>query len=260
MRKYLMGTFISLLGVYFLLVNLNLIDIKLTELISKYWPILIIIWGTKVFLDGLIVFYRSLRRKKDLRTGKLVLGLIILLIGNAILGNKLGWFVVGAKEVWNWIWPVIIIFFGISIIFSEKGLNFEIDLDKKKDNYRINRRRKWVGELKYGEHGAWHLEDIILWQGIGSIYIDLSTAIVPEKEVMIDLTGLVGEITLLIPEGLPIKANVDVRVGEVKVFNHNQSGTGRFISYKSENYDQAGKKINLLISQSVGDVIVKQVD
>ncbi len=259
MNKYIFGILILLFGVYFLLENLGY-QMGLGDMISTYWPIIVVLYGAKMMFKGLINFYKGFK-KRHWHTGNILWGAFIAGIGIALLGNKLGWFSIGLKEFWNITWPLLIIFFGLSILFRSQWKNreifFEIDTDKKK--YTINRRKHFIGETTYGDGSAWNLEDLHLWHGIGSSFIDLTTAIVPDRETYIDISGLIGEVTVLVPQGLPAKVNVDVRIGEVTVFNHNQGGTGRFIAYTSDGYEDATRKVNIMISLSIGEVTVKQV-
>lgn len=261
MGKYLFGILVILLGVYFLLDNLGY-DIMLDNIIKTYWPVLLIALGVKEFFKGLINFVGGMK-KRHWTTGSLFWGLITIIIGVIFLGNNLEWFDFGIRDAWNIIWPIIIIFIGLNIIFGGRGIKdkrifFEVDTDKK--FVKLNKRKLWFGESNYGIGMPWTLDDLNLWHGIGETNLDLTTAIIPEREVFIDITGLIGEVTVMVPQDLAIKVNVDVRLGDVTVLNHNQSGTSRFITYTSEDYDKAIKKVNLQISLNIGDVTVKQVD
>jgi len=259
MSRYSFGILILLIGVYYLAKNLGY-SLGIGEIIDTYWPVIVIFLGMKWTVEGIMRFYYGLKRKSWI-SGRLLLGLVILGIGIVIQGNKLAWFSVNVGDVWNWTWPLLIIYYGLSMIFhanQKKGKYHKVMLKK---NVKLDDRKNTViGEVNLGEHASWNLEDIRLWHGVGDVYINLSTAIIPDKEVFIDLTGIIGDITVLVPRDLAIKVNVDVRIGDVQVFNHRQSGRSRFVSYVSENYQEAVQKVNLMISLSIGDVKVKQVD
>lgn len=263
MSKYIFGLLIIFLGVYFLLENLGY-DIGLKEKIVDFWPVLIVIFGLKMLFNGLVNFSAGYRRQQWI-TGALLRGVMITGLGIILLGNNLGWFSFDLGDVWGLFWPVLFIYIGLKIIFDTsrfkyKWKKFEMDFDTGIKGLKSDKRKLWFGEAVYGLGGAWQLDNLQIWHGIGESTVDLSSAIIPEREVVIELTGLIGEVTVLVPQDLAIKVNVDVGVGEVAVFNHNQSGTSRFISYTSEDYGQAVKKINLLISLKVGEVKVKRVD
>lgn len=263
MSKYIFGLLIILLGVYFLLGNLGY-DIGLKEVIDDYWPVIIVTFGLKLLFNGIVNFSSGYRRNLWI-TGALLRGIIVTGIGVILLGNNLSWFSFGLSDVWSLLWPLLIIYIGLKIIFDKpryklKENKYEVNFETGYKGSTPNKRKLWVGEAVYGMGGAWELDDIQVWHGIGESTVNLSSAIIPEREVFIELTGLIGEVTVLVPQDLAMKINVDVGVGEVTVFNHNQSGTSRFISYASEDYDRAVRKVNLLISFKVGEVKVKRVD
>lgn len=263
MSKYIFGLLIIFFGVYFLLQNIGY-DIGLNEIIDDYWPVIIVVIGLKMLFNGLVNFSSGYRKNLWI-TGALLRGVIVTGIGIILLGNNLEWFSFGLGDVWNLFWPLLLIYFGLKIIFDTprfkyKGEKFELNFETGYKGSKPNKRKLWVGEAVYGMGGAWQLDDIQIWHGIGECTVNLSSAIIPEREVFIELTGLIGEVTVLVPQDLAMKVNVDVGVGEVTVFNHNQSGTSRFISYASEDYDRAVRKVNLLISFKVGEVNVKRVD
>lgn len=263
MSKYIFGLLIIFFGFYFLLENIGY-DIGLNEIIDDYWPVIIVVIGLKMLFNGLVNFSSGYRKNLWI-TGALLRGVIVTGIGIILLGNNLEWFSFGLGDVWNLFWPLLLIYFGLKIIFDTprfkyKGEKFELNFETGYKGSKPNKRKLWVGEAVYGMGGAWQLDDIQIWHGIGECTVNLSSAIIPEREVFIELTGLIGEVTVLVPQDLAMKVNVDVGVGEVTVFNHNQSGTSRFISYASEDYDRAVRKVNLLISFKVGEVNVKRVD
>jgi len=261
--KYIFGITVILLGVYFLLENLGY-DIGLNEIINSYWPVIIIIFGLKQLFNGLVNFSSGYRRNQWI-TGALLRGIIVTGIGFILLGNNLSWFSFSLGDIWDLFWPILIIYIGLKIIFNShihrrKGEKIEFNFETGFKGSKLNKRKLWFGEAIYGIGEAWQLDDLQIWHGIGESTINLSSAIIPEREVIIELTGIVGEVKVLVPQDLAIKVNVDVSVGEVTVFNHNQSGTSRFISYVSEDYDQVVRKVNLLISLKVGEIKVKRVD
>lgn len=263
MAKYIFGLLIILLGVYFLLENLGY-NLGLNEIIKSYWPLIIIVFGLKQLFNGLVNFTSGYRRNQWI-TGALLRGVIVTGIGVILLGNNLAWFSFGLSDVWDLFWPILIIYIGLKIIFDSprykyQEKKFEASFETGFKGLKSNKRKLWFGEAVYGIGGAWQLDDLQIWHGIGESTINLSSAIIPERDVVVELTGLIGEVTVLVPQDLAIKVNVDVGVGEVTVFNHNQSGTSRFISYVSEDYDQAVRKVNLIISLKVGEVKVKRVD
>ena len=261
MAKYFFGILLVLVGAYFFAENLGY-EIGLDYLFSTYWPVLIIIWGLKELFSGFLKLRAGLK-KNHFRAGQLFWGILITGIGVVLYGNNLGMWEMSWDDLWNLAWPLFIIYLGINILLANRWRSHReifVEFDSSKKKISLNKKRLFIGDSKFGNHGAWNLEDLNIWHGIGSTYINLATAIIPEREVIIDISGWIGEVTVLVPQGLPIKVNIDIRVGDVTLFNNTESGVSRFISYITEDYNSAVKRVNLMISHSIGEVKVKQVD
>ena len=121
------------------------------------------------------------------------------------------------------------------------------------------KRKQMIGDINLG-NSPWQLENMNLWLGVGDLDLDLTTAILPEGESFINLSGWVGDITVLVPDDLALQATVELKLGEAKLIGETQSGSPSLMTYKSENYDTAEKKVNLHITLSIGQVHVKRID
>lgn len=275
MGNKLFGLIILGIGILFLLTNIGIIHMNVGTFISTYWPLIIIYFGLKRTMGGLIYFTRKLSDGKW-RINKLFWGLFILAIGIMLQGNKLNYFDVSWGQFWNWTWPILIIYFGLSLLFNRGSDLIVVDLSGKyrddhsdqSDYEDVFQRRKstsnikkkqLIGDIRFGK-SPWQIEDLQAWVGIGDISLDLSTAMLKEGVNTIDLSGGIGDVKILVPDGLPIKVNVNVKLGDVKVFDNRQSGSSRFVSYESENYATANTKVDIFIQLSIGDVKIKRVD
>lgn len=253
--KTFIGLLLLLFGLLFLLSNTGFIEMNLSALLSTYWPLLLIIWGLKETIIGLLKLMSGLCRARW-RLNHLFWGSALLATGILLLGNKLKYFSVGLSEVWSWVWPILIIYTGLSFILNktqrkeEKNIKFEWIEGKK--------RKQLLGDLKIGNE-PWQLEDMKIWMGVGETDVDLTKALLPEGETNLDVSGWIGEITILVPQDMDIKANVDLRLGDATLFSHQQAGSGRFLSYKSLDYETAKKKVNLRVSLAIGEITVKWV-
>lgn len=257
--KTFIGLLLLLFGILFLLSNTGMIEMNLSTLPSTYWPLLIIVWGLKEALTGLLKLMSGLRRGRW-RHKHLFWGTALLATGILLQGNKLEYFSVGFSDVWSWVWPILIIYIGLNIILNKRHTmsirsDFkDIDFDRSEGK----KRNQLFGDVNLGNE-PWQLEDMHIWMGAGDTDVDLTKAILPEGETILDVSGWVGDITILVPQAMDIKANVDLRLGEVTLFSHQQSGSGRFLSYKSEDYETAKKKVYLRVSLAIGEITVKWV-
>ncbi|MFN7251802.1 MAG: cell wall-active antibiotics response protein LiaF [Anaerobacillus sp.] len=271
MAKKMIGLLILTLGLLFLLSNLGVVELNIGTFISTFWPLIIIYLGLRQVFRGVIYFGRKLR-DGQWRFNKVFWGMFILAIGIVLQGNKLDYFSISSGQFWSWTWPVFIIYFGLSIIFNRGSDLIVVDLSNKYDGedrkeFLANKKRSsfssvnktLIGDIHLGKT-PWQIEDLETWVGIGDISVDLSTAMLKDGENRIEFSGVIGDVKILVPDSLPVKINAEVKLGDVKIFENKQSGTSRFVSYESENFSVADKKVSIFIKLSIGDVKVKRVD
>lgn len=143
-----------------------------------------------------------------------------------------------------------------------KVYNFE-DIKASKDRFHF------IGEIRLGDQ-PWALENSSYSLGVGEVYMDLTTALLEEGVTYVNLSGWVGSVQIIVPEDLAIDVSADVNVGSVEIFGEEQefskhskqrrSGVStNLLCYRSENYDQALKKVRINASVNIGEVSVKRV-
>lgn len=272
MTNKLFGIIILLIGVSFLLVNVGYVDFEIGALIATYWPLIIIYIGLKETFKGLVHFSKKLARGKW-RMNKLFWGLFYLSLGVVLQGNNLQYFNISLGQYWSWIWPTFIIYFGLTILFNRNSNLIVVDLSgvsgkndlsnadvkKRKKASSYKQKKQFIGDINIGS-SPWLIEDFDTWVGIGDITIDLTTAILKEGENTIDISGWIGDVKVIVPHDVPTEVNVDVKLGDVNIFNNKQSGTNRTVSYRSEDYDFSDKKVSVSIKLSIGDIKVRHAN
>lgn len=260
------GFIILVIGVSFLLVNIGYLDMNIAQVITTYWPVIVIYYGLKHTLRGLVYFTKMLGNGRW-RVSKLFWGILTLAIGLILQGNKLGYFEISLGQFWSWLWPVLIIYFGLSLLFNRNSDLVVIDMSKEEGEVDVHKknqktahrskRKQLIGDIKMGST-PWLIDDLDMWVGVGDISIDLTTAILKEGVNHLDLSGWVGDIKVIVPNHVASEVNVEVKLGDVNIFNNRQSGTNRKVSYRSEDYEFADKKLRISISMSIGDIRVKR--
>ncbi len=272
MTNKVVGLLILGIGLLFLLTNIGAVEMNIGTFISLYWPLIIIFIGLRQVFRGLIYFGKKLSDGKW-RFDKLFWGVFILAFGIVLQGNKLGYFQISMGDFWSWVWPIFIIYFGASLLFNRKSGLIVVDLSDKNDedhseqsikkrstsSFAGSKQKVLIGDIRLGKT-PWQLEELNTWVGVGDISLDLSTAMLKEGVNTIELSGGIGDVKIFVPYDLPIKVSADVKLGEVNIFGNKQSGTSRFVSYESENFTGADKKVEITIQLSIGDIKVKRVD
>jgi hypothetical protein len=196
------GVILLVIGVVFLLVNLGLFPV---ENIGRYWPVILIAVGASKVL-GYGRFGSGMHSS--------VWGGALMVMGGLLLAQNLGYV---RGNVWQVIWPVMLIFLGISFLF---------------------RRTHWHGSIPPGgpgDGGGWSsnpsanpsnrgpggmnvLNETTVFGGInrridsqefeggylsavfGGIELDLRKANTKKDEIVIEANAVFGGIELTVPE------------------------------------------------------------
>lgn len=235
-------------GIIFLLYNLNIIAFTPWALI---WPGFLIWLGA----SQLIEIARGQQDSDD--SWELVLWLIVLASGIYLLLPKIGLHVPSLP--WKVIWPGLLILLGVSkLIYGKPEFIKFGTTNSSGETIVVNHRTSFIGEFNRGPE-SWILDNLNIRQGIGSVNLDLTQAIIPDKEVTIEVTGFIGEANIYLPPGLPYKADCRLSVGEIVVLGHNESGTHRYVNVQSPDYDDAVQKVTIYVRWNIGAVNIRQI-
>ncbi|HBN97315.1 MAG TPA: hypothetical protein DDZ66_13560, partial [Firmicutes bacterium] len=55
------------------------------------------------------------------------------------------------------------------------------------------------------------------------------------------------------------KAECSLRIGEITVLDHHESGTPRFVQTQSPDYDTATQKVNIRVHWKIGEISIRQI-
>lgn len=234
-------------GLGFLLYNLGIINFTPWAML---WPGLLIWFG----ISQLVQIARRRRGGQD--SWDIALWLIIVTVGVYLLLPRIG--ITVPAVPWKVIWPLGLILLGILKLFPGKCPFIKVNLTSGSKRQNGEYRSSFVGEFNRGP-GSWVLEDMNLHQGIGSVNLDLTQAIVPDREVFLDVSGYVGEVSIYLPPGLPFKAECDLSVGDITVVDQNESGASRYIKTQSADYEVATRKVNIRVHWRIGEISIRQI-
>ncbi len=307
------GVLLITLGALYLLTNIGVIPLGLREVISLYWPAVIILWAGYRLVEG---FFLKTTAKHKFNRIYWSLGFII--IGGVLLENRVDYITPESIGLWGILFSLIIIYAGLSIVlFKSNTMEFRIGGKDVQDRCREESREDWevfpgehkneikerikqkqrrkkekfrqkngeeqrkygytsnkdrfhfVGEIRLGDQ-PWALENSSYSLGVGEVYMDLSTALLEEGVTYVNLSGWVGSVQIIVPEDLAIDVSADVNIGSVEIFGEEQefsrhhknrrSGvSSNLLCYRSEDYDEALKKVRINASVNIGEVSVKKV-
>lgn len=103
LHRLFWGLVLVAVGIVFLLNQTGAISIDIRYLFSNFWPVIIIFFG----LQGLLLQ----------RAGAFMWNSVVVLVGVILLGRNMGWFSWDLGDLFRLIGPVILILFGINMIF-----------------------------------------------------------------------------------------------------------------------------------------------
>ncbi len=92
--------------------------------------------------------------------------------------------------------------------------------------------------------------------GAGKLVIDLSERSIPNERIYIELGA--GEIVLQLPEGVGYSLEYDLGIGNISTDGKDiASFIGSEKEYKSENYNLADIKVNIVAKVGVGSLVIE---
>jgi len=233
-------------GVGFLLYNLRLVSFTPWQLV---WPLLII-WLAASQLGQI-----KKRQRGGEDSWEIALWLIVLTVGVYLLLPIIG---VPAPAIpWTVVWPLALILIGVLILLPRRCSFVKVNLrsgGRKRGEYKSS----LVGEFNRGP-GNWVMDDMEIHQGIGVVNLDLTQAIVPDRETYIEVIGYVGEANIYLPPGLPIRAECSLSLGEITVLDQNESGSRRYVKIQSPDYETATQKVNIQVHWKIGEINIRQI-
>jgi lia operon protein LiaF len=104
-------------------------------------------------------------------------------------------------------------------------------------------RLKLLGDVR--RYGDWQVADEEIGVIIGNVRLDLSSADVPLGETKIRVFGFVGEVSLLVPEGVGVSISSSSFVTDARIFGQKRDGLFYPVSFASEGYETAERKVHL---------------
>ncbi|MGB4141747.1 MAG: cell wall-active antibiotics response protein LiaF [Limnochordia bacterium] len=227
---------IILIGAGYLLANLGLIPITPWQAFVKYWPALLVLWGLRI-----IIWDTIMSRFRAHKANSLIYGVALTLIGLHLLIPRLG--IEGFTVTWGFVWPVLLIALGIQILLNKK---------------RRASNRFIVRSLSRNQT-SWYVDDLYLNQFIGDITLDLTKAVIPNKEIFFEIHSSIGDLDIYIPSDLPLHAKCRVAIGDATILDRSDEGVGVALEVKTVDYDQADRKLNLIVSYRIGRVTVRRI-
>ncbi len=201
-------------------------------------------------------------------SSNLIWGLIFIAAGIVFLLHNYGY--IDAWEVVRTYWPLILVAIGLKILWDVKqsasakviGEPSKQDWDRTKSGqagYRSTTAADFLSESNIMGDVKVTVESENFKGGsvntvFGDTKLDLSKIIVAEGEHTLRISGVFGDVKIETPQNLPIRVSGNTLAGDIVIREYKKSGIGQSLSYQSQDYETAQKKLDISISQVFGDV------
>jgi len=172
-------------------------------------------------------------------SGVLIFGGFLILIGVMILAGA-----IFDVNMWSFFWPVMLILVGFWILVRPRWVSPKGPVEFLFFN---NLRRK----------GAWQVKNEEIWSFLGDVYLDLTSAEIPAGETVYRIYGFIGDVDLVVPQGVGVSVSSAAFINEVKVLGRKQSSILLPVDLASEDYETVERKIRLDVAFFISDVKIK---
>jgi hypothetical protein len=171
---------------------------------------------------------------------QVLVGLALILVGLTLLVG-----VLFRVNVWTFCWPAGLIALGGWLLLRPA-------LARSGTRVRVHPladvRRK----------GAWDVGNEEIWILVGDVRLDFSEASLAEGESTIKLFGLVGEVTLIVPEGVPVSVSSYAILTDGRAYGKKLEQFVTPFQVESEGYSEATARVRIEGYFVVNDLKVRR--
>ncbi|WP_094095808.1 cell wall-active antibiotics response protein LiaF [Paenibacillus physcomitrellae] len=244
------GLVVTVVGVFFLARNLNLISLSVGDFFKYAVPVVLIAAGLSV------MFRPSRRQRSDLGTGTGSYEEPVIPPPPPLDPSLDPHFGSTLDEAFEQAFPNE----------SKKRREQEEELKRPKHEYRnsdpddkIN-RSGFIGDVRLGDQ-YFELKPANISHFIGDTIIDLTKAQIPYGETKINVSAFIGDVKVFVPvdADLGISVASNSLIGDMKVLQEKSGGFMSSINSKTPNYNETSKRIKLNVSVLVGDIRINRV-
>jgi len=214
----------------------------------SFGSVVLILVGLSIAGDGL----RGRRRN----VFSLGLGLWLAAMGLFGILSRAGLTTITGGDVARMGWPVLLIFLGLSMLMG-RGLRVHVISSKKSSSTEFP--TQIVGDLRYGAE-PWALDDDLnLFTAVGDLRLDLTTAIVAPGTHRINVSQLVGEALVRVPDTVSVRATAQCNIGEVAIFGERRSGVGYVHLEREEIVPGSDSELIIDANLRIGSIRIERV-
>ncbi|KGP71557.1 cell wall-active antibiotics response protein LiaF [Pontibacillus yanchengensis] len=257
MKKHNLFTYIIALGfialgAFLILTNLDIISLEISNAFYFSYPFFI-------FGMGLLIIIDTIRGNRD----GFGFGSFLLIFGGLLIADRFEYIEFAFLDFWR-LWPLLFIYIGISFFTPSKKPRVYISTDDDDDVAEYNKKKgKKKRNVAIGDHRFdqpnWNVESMELWNVIGDYHVDFTKAFIPDQETSISISGVIGDVKIIVPENVDFRIHATIKTGDIRVLDEKSEGLNRNIHFKTPGYEDATRKLDLEVHFKIGDIKVDRV-
>ncbi len=141
-------------------------------------------------------------------------------------------------NIWAYLWPVILIAFGVWLLVRPPGRPFWIWWAEDPS---------FTGEwLVEGNHKDHHIF-------AGETTLDLSNEDIPVEGAKYRFNGFAGEVRIYVPEGVGVKVRANYFAGSINMFGEEMTGVMAPVEEVTPNFESAPRKAFIEVNYFAGE-------
>lgn len=244
---------IIIVGTVLLLSNLGLADIE----VDYWWPLTYSVFFIAL---GLYLLIKAFQGMNGFGTA-----LFLMVFGVLLILGQFNYIDFEFLDIYQ-LWPLVLIFMGFSLLgvttrlkrkFKRSGSTYYHDRsdDDFDSDVDIN---TFIGETNYGSSN-WKVKPTQMWMAFGDHFMDFTKAHIPDEDTPIVIEGIAGDIKMIIPEDVAFKAKARLNAGDIKIAGQTAEGINRKLSYETDDYALATRKLTIELVLKAGSIRIDRV-
>jgi lia operon protein LiaF len=201
-------------------------------------------------------------------SSNLIWGLIFIAAGVIFLLDNYGY--IYAWDVVRTYWPLVLVAIGLKILWDVKQGSSATVIGAPSDhNWEQGSKRKSgyaststtdilsesniMGDVKLTINSE-QFQGGSVNTVFGDTKLDLSSIQMAAGEHTLRISGVFGDVKIDTPQNLAIQVTGNTLAGDITIREYKKSGIGQSLTYQSQDYETADKKLHINISQVFGDL------